>query len=81
MSSSNLAPCPPLTAFLLCSLNSSAVLCNKPTGLNSLLEIFNFIIIINYVFFAKEKAAKRIKHLELHGHDVSGLRSRMFVPS
>lgn len=33
---------------------------------------------MNYAFFGKEKAAKRIKHLELHGHDVSGLKSRKF---
>ena len=30
-----------------------------------------------FVWFCKEKAAKRIKHLELGGHDVTGLKSRM----
>ena len=34
---------------------------------------------LNFILFHKEKAAKRIKHLELGGHDVSGLRSRMLA--
>lgn len=34
-----------------------------------------------FLLFHKEKAAKRIKHLELGGHDVSGLRSRMLTIS
>lgn len=69
---SNLVPCPALTAFPLGSRFFVTSYRSKVINGN----FFHFSIIMNYILFAKEKAAKRIKHLELHGHNVSGLKSR-----